>query len=140
VAISGMIFASLYVASLVLARLAVPAHPTEAGAWLADLTLRNCVRVGLNLIPFTGIAFLWFMGLLRNRIGHFEDRFFAAVCLGSGLLSVDAAASQALLGTFGVEGSQAAQSDAYAVGRAMAYALVRRALVDTVPLRRRRHA
>jgi hypothetical protein len=129
VAISGMIFAALYVASLVLVRLAVPADPTEAGTWLADLTLRNWVRVGLNLIPFTGIAFLWFMGVIRNRIGHLEDRFFATVFLGSGLLFVAMlfvaeAISQGLLGTFGVEGSQPAQSEAYGVGRAMAYALI----------------
>jgi hypothetical protein len=124
VAVSGLIFAALYVASLVLVRLAAPADPTEAGAWLADLTLRNWVRVGLNLIPFTGIAFLWFMGVLRNRIGHLEDRFFATVFLGSGLLFVAEAISQGLLGTFGVEGSQPAQSEAYGVARATAYALI----------------
>jgi hypothetical protein len=36
----------------------------------------------------TGIAFLWFVGVLRDRIGHREDRFFATVFLGSGLLFV----------------------------------------------------
>ena len=88
VPISGILFAGLYIAGLVLARLAVPADPTEPGAWLADPTLRIWVRLALNLIPFTGIAFLWFMGVLRNRIGGREDRFFATVFLSSGLLFV----------------------------------------------------
>jgi hypothetical protein len=129
VAISGVIFAALYIASLVFARLAVPADPTEPGAWLADPTLRSWVRFALNLLPFTGIAFLWFMAVLRNRIGGREDRFFATVFLGSGLLFVAmlfvaAAVSQALLDTFASEGKLPAQSETYAVGRTMGYALM----------------
>ena len=105
VAISGMIFAGLYIASLVLVRLAVPADPREPGAWLADPTLGSGIRFALNVIPFTGIAFLWFMGVLRNRIGGHEDRFFATVFLGSGLLFVAmlfvaAAVFQGLLAAF----------------------------------------
>src|SRR6202008_4659142 len=42
----------------------------------------------LNLVPFAGIAFLWFIGVVRDRIGRHEDRFFATVFLGSGLLFV----------------------------------------------------
>ena len=36
----------------------------------------------------SGIAFLWFIGVVRDRIGQLEDRFFASVFLGSGLLFV----------------------------------------------------
>ena len=46
------------------------------------------MEIALNLIPFAGIAFLWFIGVLRDRIGQREDRFFAIVFLGSGLLFV----------------------------------------------------
>jgi hypothetical protein len=42
----------------------------------------------LNLLPFAGIAFLWFIGVVRDRIGAGEDRFFATVFLGSGLLFI----------------------------------------------------
>lgn len=42
--------------------------------------------LGLSLIPFGGIAFLWFIGVVRDRVGQAEDRFFATVFLGSGLL------------------------------------------------------
>ena len=124
-----MIFAGLNIAGLVFARLAIPADPKEPGAWLADPTLRSWVRFALNVIPFTGIAFLWFMGVLRNRIGRHEDRFFSTVLLGSGLLFVGmlfvaAAVSQALLDNFATESSLPAESETYAVARATAYALM----------------
>src|SRR5271169_375875 len=123
-----MIFAALYIASLVIARLAIPADPTEPGVWLTDPTLRSWVRFALNLIPFTGIAFLWFMAVLRNRIGVLEDRFFATVFLGSGLLFVAmlfvaAAISQGLLATFATEGRLPARSDTYAPGHHITYTI-----------------
>ena len=37
-------------------------------------------------MPFAGIAFLWFIGVVRDQLGELEDRFFASVFLGSGLL------------------------------------------------------
>ena len=79
VALSGAIFPVLYIVSVVLVRLAVPADPTDVGVWLEDPELRNWVRIAVNLVPFTGLAFLWFMATLRNRIGLLEDRFFATV-------------------------------------------------------------
>ena len=129
VAVSGVIFSALYVTSLVLVRLAVPADPKDPGVWLTDPTYRNWVRIALNLVPFTGIAFLWFMAVLRNRIGLREDRFFATVFLGSGLLFVAmlfaaVAVSRGLLETFATTGRLSADSETYAVGRAMAYALM----------------
>ena len=42
----------------------------------------------LYLMPFAGIAFLWFLGVIRDRFGAREDRFLATVFLGSGLLFV----------------------------------------------------
>jgi hypothetical protein len=83
-AIAGILFAILLVASLVLLRRSVPADPLEAGAWLR--TRAGSVALALNLVPFAGIAFLWFIGVLRDRLGEREDRFFATVFLGSGLL------------------------------------------------------
>jgi hypothetical protein len=55
---------------------------------LASSTKRNEVKSSLALLPFAGIAFLWFMGVIRNRLGEREDKFFATVFLGSGLLFV----------------------------------------------------
>ena len=76
------------ITALALWRVSVPAHPGDAGAWLADPGDRAAVAVSLNLVPFAGIAFLWFIGVLRDRIGEREDRLFATVFLGSGLLFV----------------------------------------------------
>ena len=129
VAVSGIVFSALYITSLVLVRLAIPADPTDPGIWLADPAYRDWVRIALNLVPFTGIAFLWFMAVLRNRIGLLEDRFFATVFLGSGLLFVAmlfaaVAVSRGLLETFAAAGQSSANSETYAVGRATAYALM----------------
>ena len=43
---------------------------------------------GLYLAPFAGIMFLWFVAVIRDQIGEREDRFFATVFFGSGLLFV----------------------------------------------------
>ncbi len=44
------------------------------------------VGVALGLMPFAGIAFLWFIGVIRDLLGDFEDRFFSTVFFGSGIL------------------------------------------------------
>jgi len=87
-AFAGIIFSVLLIAALVLLRVSVPAHPEVPGAWLTNARRRGTVAIALNLIPFAGIAFLWFVGVVRDRIGEHEDRFFATVFLGSGLLFV----------------------------------------------------
>jgi hypothetical protein len=87
-AAAGIAFALLTISSLVLLRISTPANPASAGQWLHDSSRRTAVAVALNLVPFAGIAFLWFIGVLRDRIGGREDRFFATVFLGSGLLFV----------------------------------------------------
>jgi hypothetical protein len=129
VAVSGILFSVLFVLALVLIRLSIPADPTDPGEWLSDADLRATVRFALNLVPFVGITFLWFMAVLRNRIGLLEDRFFATVFLGSGLLFIaalfaNAALAGALLETFALEGRSPAQSETYTFGRRTSHALM----------------
>jgi hypothetical protein len=83
-AIAGIVFSVLMISGLLLIRLSVPANPLEAGTWLR--TSSGTVAHTLYLVPFAGIAFLWFIGVLRDRLGEFEDRFFSTVFFGSGLL------------------------------------------------------
>jgi hypothetical protein len=83
-AVAGIVFSILLVIIFWVFRSAVPADPLDPGAWLVSGS--RSVAVALNLIPFAGIAFLWFIGVLRDRLGPKEDRFFATVFLGSGLL------------------------------------------------------
>lgn len=85
-AISGIVFAVLMGTSQVLIRLSAPADAWDSAAWLADKT--EVIALALNLAPFAGIAFLWFIGVVRDRLGHEEDQFFSTVFLGSGLLYV----------------------------------------------------
>jgi len=87
-AVAGIAFSLLLTLSLVMVRLSVPKDPDEAGEWLSDGTKRDAVILAFNLLPFAGIAFLWFIGVVRDRIGEGEDRLFATVFLGSGLLFI----------------------------------------------------
>jgi len=85
-AVAGIVFAVLLITSEVLVWLYVPsvasAQAGEISRHSKELTL------AMNLRPFSGIAFLWFVGVVRNHLGSLEDRFFATVFLGSGLLYV----------------------------------------------------
>src|SRR5258706_6803590 len=83
-AIAGIAFSLLLLLILWLLRTSIPADTLEPGAWLATDT--RAVTVALNLVPFDGVAFIWFIGVLRDRLGQLEDRFFASVFFGSALL------------------------------------------------------
>jgi hypothetical protein len=87
-AVAGIVFSVLGIVSLLLIRLSTPASAGQTGAWLNDSTRRTTVAIGMNLVPFAGIAFLWFIGVIRDRVGRHEDRFFATIFIGSGLLFV----------------------------------------------------
>src|SRR5512142_3152883 len=83
-AVAGILFAALFGVSVVLIRLSVPANSADAAAW-PESTL-NRATLALRLIPFAGIFFLWFVGVIRDRLGAAEDKLFATVTLGSGLV------------------------------------------------------
>src|SRR4051794_2862567 len=83
-AIAGIVFSALMIAIFWLLRGTVPSDPLDPGLWIAAES--KTVTLALNLVPFAGVAFLWFIGVLRDRLGRQEDRFFATVFLGSGLL------------------------------------------------------
>ena len=118
-ALAGIIFSVLLITALVLLRISVPAHPAVPGEWLTDPGHRTAVAIALNLIPFAGIAFLWFIGVLRDRIGQREDRFFATVFLGSGLLFVAMVFAAAAIGGGLIAGMSSAppSSGTLALGR-----------------------
>src|SRR3954454_4680241 len=85
---AGIIFAVLFALAVVLIHLAAPADPNDVNAWLDNSSGRSQLHVALSLVPFCGIFFLWFMGAVRSQIGDREDKFFATLYLGSGLLFV----------------------------------------------------
>jgi hypothetical protein len=83
-----MVSAVLLGAAMVLVRSATPADPTGATSWVIDPSRRDALGVALALVPFAGIFFLWFMGAVRDYFGEAEDKFFATLFLGGGLLFV----------------------------------------------------
>jgi hypothetical protein len=87
--VAGIVFSSLFVLALVLLRRSLGSG-LDAQTVMQNLTGPGAtpVLVGLYAVPFAGIAFLWFIGVVRDRIGEREDKFFATVFLGSGLLFV----------------------------------------------------
>jgi hypothetical protein len=126
-AVAGIVFSVLLITALTLLRLSAPPSPADAGTWLTDSGHRAAVAIGLNLVPFSGIAFLWFMGVVRDRIGEREDRFFATVFLGSGwlfvgMIFVGAAAAGALVASAG--SSALPGSDTILLDRNVATALL----------------
>jgi hypothetical protein len=126
-AIAGMLFSMLLIAAFWLLRTSIPADPQESGAWVRGNP--GSVALALNLMPFAGIAFLWFIGVLRDRLGQQEDRFFATVFFGSGLLFLamlftSAAIMGAILIAFAMQPEELIGSATFHFARAAAYSLV----------------
>jgi hypothetical protein len=126
-AVAGVVFSILFLISLALLRISVPASPGGAGTWLLESA--KSVRLALDLLPFAGIAFLWFVGVLRDRMGEMEDRFFATVFLGSAILFVAmifvfSTVSGGLIMAYGEIPGKSMDSGTYALARTVAYELV----------------
>ena len=87
--VAGILFAVLFTLALALLRSSplTGADATDPGAAYARSELPIVIG-GLYLGPFSGIAFLWFVAVIRDQVGEREDRFFATVFFGSGLLFV----------------------------------------------------
>src|SRR5215470_17854616 len=126
-AIAGIVFSVLFVAAFSMLRISVPSDPGEPGEWLK--TSSRLVGFALNLLPFAGIAFLWFVGALRDRLGQLEDRFFATVFLGSSLLFLAmlftlAAIVGAMILTFAAESKNLLDSVSFHFARTLAFTIV----------------
>jgi len=82
--VAGVLFALLFGATLILIRVKMPEGGGESAEWLDSQ--KDGISTATKLMPFAGITFLWFIGVVRDNLGRYEDRFFASVLLGSGLL------------------------------------------------------
>jgi hypothetical protein len=118
-AVAGIIFSLLLIAVFWLLRISVPADPMEPGAWLR--TSARTVALALNLVPFAGIAFLWFIGVLRDRLAQREDRLFATVF---SILFVAAAVIGAIILAFVDQPKELIDSATFRFSRVLAYGLV----------------
>ena len=83
---AGVLSALLFAAVLILIRTKMPEGVGDSTQWLNSE--RGGIVTATKLMPFAGVTFLWFIGVVRDGFGRYEDRFFATVFLGSGLLFV----------------------------------------------------
>ena len=126
-AIAGLLFSLLMLVSLGIIRSALPDARAEQST--LNVRVEQEIRFALHLVPFAGLAFLWFIGVLRNRMGPAEDQFFATVFLGSGLLFVAslfaaAATAGAVLGSSHPLSSRQTGSEVYHFARLVSYAFL----------------
>ncbi len=82
-ALAGVLFAVFFTTALVIIRTSLAAVETDSGTLMVHT---RWLSFALGLVPFSGIFFLWFIAVVRQRLGRFEDQFFATVFLGSGLV------------------------------------------------------
>jgi len=119
-AIAGILFAVLFAVSVTIITNAMAGVTRETGAWLATGAPR--FKFALGLVPFAGLFFLWFIAVARQRLGRFEDQFFATVFLGSGLLFLAmmfaaAASAGAIVASYAVDPAGFAASSTYLYAR-----------------------
>ncbi|WP_328998396.1 hypothetical protein OHA18_28535 [Kribbella sp. NBC_00709] len=121
---AGIVFGVLLLAALTMVRVALSADSLQSLE--SDAARRRLIRISLQLVPFAGIAFLWFIGVVRDQLGDVEDRLFSTVFLGSGLLflamlfigAVTASSMTAMLAGSDVN------ADVWAYGRTSTQALI----------------
>lgn len=121
-ALAGIIFSLLLGTSVVLIQLSIPSVPPYEADWLSKQAGR--VSVAVTLIPFAGIAFLWFMGVIREQLGELEDQFFSTIFFGSGLLLLGGLFAwmtiiASVLASYAAAPNTLIGSGAYVFGRAM---------------------
>lgn len=126
-AVAGIIFAVLYFTSLVLIHLAIPESGVADSSWLE--TNSGQVSFALNLVPYAGIAFLWFIGVIRDFLGELEDRLFSTIFLGSGLLFlvltfIGAALAGGLLSSYTILSGTLIESGLYTFNRAVMFNII----------------
>ena len=122
-AIAGIVFSLLMIIGMVLIygiTRDVPQDITKN--WLE--TWSDAASVALTMVPFAGIAFLWFTGVIRDRLGEHEDRFFATIFLSSGIITVVllfiwAAIFGAIMSTTSLAAVGLADDDVYVFGFAL---------------------
>ena len=57
-------------------------------AWFDEADHQASLIIGLNLAAVSSIAFLWFVAVIRRRLGEREGRFFSTVFFGSAVVYV----------------------------------------------------
>jgi hypothetical protein len=86
-AIAGIAYALLTITGMILTRHVAMVMPQDVTReWLDSWS--GTAALVLTLTPFAGISFLWFTGVVRDWLGDREDRLFATIFFGSGVIQV----------------------------------------------------
>jgi hypothetical protein len=132
-AVAGMAYSVLAVSGMVLlSRFPdLGMSDEELTRWFDDSGRRAEVIVGLNLVSISAIAFLWFVAVVRRRLGDREDRFFGTVFFGSSiayvgvwLVAAAVVAGPVVVLTMFDDASISVESESLAVGIGAALMLV----------------
>src|SRR6516162_3413029 len=126
-AIAGLLFSLLMIISIGIVRVAAPEVSGDQST--VNTRFGHAISLSLHLVPFAGLAFLWFIGVLRNRLGALEDQFFGTVFLGSGLLFVASlfaatAIAGAVLGSSHARPGEQVSREVYYSARQVGYAFL----------------
>jgi hypothetical protein len=88
--VAGILFAVLFTAAILVIRGSplVDADDAELARVFAAGEDVALLVAATYLVPIAGIMFLWFIAVIRDQLGDREDRFFATIFFGSGLLFI----------------------------------------------------
>ncbi len=119
-AIAGIVFSLLMSTIMALTFPFARSRPADVTAELLE-TWSRTVSLVLTLVPFAGIAFLWFTGVVRDRLRDREDRFFGTIFFGSGIIMVGlwfmwGAVFGAIMGTRTMVAAESTTSFVYVFG------------------------
>jgi hypothetical protein len=121
-AVAGILFAVFFTASVVLIRTAIPDSLTGGTEWVERGAKR--LRFALALMPLAGVAFLWFVGVIRDHLKVVEDSYFSTAFLGSSLIFlamvfVSMAIAGGIVASAQLSAGQALDEDVITFGRAV---------------------
>lgn len=128
-AAAGILFALLFGGAMALLRFSVPESLAGATTATSLKGSATAVTVALTMVPFAGIAFLWFIGVIRDRLGALEDQLISTVLFGSGLLFlamtfVAAAIAGGVVTSYDLAEEQMVSGGFLTFGRAVMYTIV----------------
>jgi hypothetical protein len=117
-AFAGILFAILFTVSVTLIRISLPPGPVDGTLWQEKHA--SLLNVGVILMPCAGISFLGLVGVVRDRLGIYEDQFVSTIFYGSALLFL-AMVFSATAVTGGIATGYAANPELSAAGEIYAF-------------------
>ena len=86
-ALAGIVYSILMGIGMILTYSLTRIAPDEiTQEWLQNWS--DTALLVIALVPYAGIAFLWFTGVVRDQLSYQEGRFFATLFFGSGVIQV----------------------------------------------------